>query len=297
MPSDLTADVDAHKASIAEIIAVSDVLSTGTERVWQLQAEARRDILLQARNGSMLSQVSGGSQALKPYDREGPMLRRVLAGERLDPDVVELEELEQLATVAEWLEGSNLAKLPRSVDLRRLIARRGILDPFRLLVGRKLQAGSNGSEDRVVGRSAQTERLRAYVGLREPEELKHYVTRTFDSLWSTVTFKDANQPLLVRGVGGMGKSTLIAKFVLDHALFAGVDLPFAYLDFDSAALAPRQPLQLLIEIAVQLGLCLPLADPELSKYRNDLRQTIDNQARNFTRRQRESFTGSELSSY
>jgi len=95
----------------------------------------------------------------------------------------------------------------------------------------------------------------------------------------------------------MGKSTLIGKFVLDHALFAGGILPFAYLDFDRAALAPRQPLQLLIDIAVQLGLCLPQAEPELSKYRGDLRQTIDNQARNFTRRQRESATGSELSSY
>ena len=163
MPSDLTTDVDAHKSSIAEIIAVSDVLSTGSERVWQLRPEARRDILLQARNSNLLSQVSGRAQALNPYDREGPVLRRVLAGERLDLDLMELEQLEQLATVAEWLEGSDLAELPLSVDLRRLIARRGILDPFRLLVGRKVKAGPNGSEDRVVGRGAQTERLRAYV--------------------------------------------------------------------------------------------------------------------------------------
>jgi hypothetical protein len=297
LPSDLTTDVDGHKSSIAEIIAVSDVLSTGAERVWQLRPEARRDILVQARNSHLWPQLSEGAQVLNSHDREGPLLRRVLAGERLDLDLMELEELEQLATVAEWLEGSGLAELPKPLDLRRLIAQRGILDPFRLLVGRKVKAGSDGSEDRVVGRSAQTERLRAYVGLREPGELKHYVTRTLDSLWSTVTFKDANQPLLVRGIGGMGKSTLIGKFVLDHALFAGVDLPFAYLDFDRAALAPRQPLQLMIEIAVQLGLCLPLAEPDFSRLRGDLRQTIDNQARNFTRRQRESATGSELSSY
>ena len=297
LPSDLTPDVDAHKSSIAEIIAVSDVLSTGSQRVWQLRPEVRRDILVQARSSNLLSPDSGAVDTPDSRDREGPLLRRVLAGERLDLDLMELEELEQMATVAEWLEGSGLAELPRALELRRLIAQRGILDPFRLLVGRKVKAGPDGSEDRVVGRGAQTERLRAYVGLREPEELKHYVTRTLDSLWSTVTFTDANQPLLVRGIGGMGKSTLIGKFVLDHALFAGVDLPFAYLDFDSAALAPRQPLQLLIEIAVQLGLCLPLAEPDLSRFRGDLRQTIDNQARNFTRRQRESATGSELSSY
>ena len=284
LPSDLTPDFESQKSSIAEIIAVSDVLSTGSERVWQLRPEVRREILVQARNSNVLSRVSETTQALNAYDREGPLLRRVLAGENLDIELMELEDLERLATIAEWLEGSGLAELPRPLDLRRLLAQRGILDPFRVLVGRKVKAGPDGSEDRVVGRSAQTERLRAYVGLREPEELKHYVTRTFDSLWSTVTLgKDANQPLLVRGIGGMGKSTLIGKFVLDHALFAGVDLPFAYLDFDSAALAPRQPLQLLIEIAAQLGLASPLAEPDLSKLRADLRQTIDNQAKNFTR--------------
>lgn len=298
LPSDLTTNLSADRSAIAEIVAVSDVLSTGTQRVWQLQPEARRNILVQANKSQLLRQSSGAMEALSSYDREGPLLRRVLAGERLDPDLLELEELEHLASIAEWLAGSGLADLPSSPVLRRLIAQRDILDPFRLLVGRSVKAGPDGSDDRVVGRGEQTERLRAYVGLREPEELKHYVTRTLDSLWSAVTLgKDANQPLLVRGIGGMGKSTLIGKFVLDHALFAGGILPFAYLDFDRAALAPRQPLQLLIDIAVQLGLYLPQAEPELSKYRSDLRQTIDNQARNFTRRQRESATGSELASF
>lgn len=298
LPSDLTTDVIADRIAIAEIVAAADVLSTGTQRVWQLKPEARRDVLMQAHNSQLLRQTIGSLEGLNPNDREGPLLRRVLAGEPFDIDLLELDELEHLATIAEWLAGSGLANLPSPPELRRLIARRGLFDPFRLLVGRPVKAGADGSEDRVVGRSTQTERLRAYVGLREPEELKHYVTRTLDSLWSAVTLSnDANRPLLVRGIGGMGKSTLIGKFVLDHALFAGVALPFAYLDFDRAALAPRQPLQLLIDIAVQLGLCLPLAEPELSKYRGDLRQTIDNQARNFTRRQRESATGSELSSY
>jgi hypothetical protein len=298
LPSDLTRDVDANKSLIAEIIAVSDVISTGSERVWQMRPEARRSILMRARSSSLLPLGAGSINPPNAHDREGPLLRRVLAGERPDLALLELEDLEDLATIAEWLEGADLAELPSASDLRRLIARRGILDPFRLLVGRQVKAGPDGSEDRVVGRSVQTERLRAYVGLLDPEELKYRVTRTFDSLWSTITLgKDANQPLLVRGIGGMGKSTLIGKFVLDHALFEGVELLFAYLDFDRAALAPRQPLQLLIEIAAQLGLAMPRAEPELSKLRGDLRQTIDDQARNFTRRQRESATGSELSSY
>lgn len=298
LPSDLTRDVDANKSSIAEIIAVSDVISTGSERVWQMRPEARRNILMRARSSNQLPLGTGLVNLSNVHDREGPLLRRVLAGERPDLALLEIEDLENLATIAEWLEGSDLAELPGASDLRRLIARREILDPFRLLVGRQVNAGPDGNEDRVVGRSAQTERLRAYVGLLDPEELRHRVTRTLDSLWSTVTLgKDANQPLLVRGIGGMGKSTLIGKFVLDHALFEGVELPFAYLDFDRAALAPRQPLQLLIEIAAQLGLAMPRIEPELSRLRGNLRQTIDIQARNFNRRQRESATGSELSSF
>ncbi|WP_047602728.1 ATP-binding protein [Pseudomonas putida] len=297
LPSDLTNDVDGQKSSVAEIIAESDVLSTGAERVWQLRPQARRDILQTAARTNLQTLLRENSTVLRAHDREGPLLRRVLAGQPLDPDLMDLEELEHLATIAQWLEGTDLAQLPDPLDLRRLIARREILDPFRLLVGRPLAAGSDNQQDRVVGRRAQTEQLRAYVGIRDPEELKHYVTRALGTLWSSATFRGANQPLLVRGIGGMGKSTLIGKFVLDHVLFPGVDLPFVYLDFDRAALAPRQPLQLLIEIAVQLGLCLPLAEEELSKYRSNLRLTIDSQAANYTRREREQATGSELSGY
>ncbi len=302
LPSDLTLDAASTPVLAAEIdslLAHSDVMTTGSQRAWQLRLDARRDILQQAsKAGSLLPMIEKLAQALDVRDGEGPLLRQVLAGRTPNVASLSIGELGHLQTVSEWLGGTQLANLPPPEELRRAIAQREILDPFRALVGRTVEAGSDGSQDRVVGRVVEMERLRAYVGVREPEELKYYATRALTSLWSAVTFSnDASQPLLIRGIGGMGKSTLIAKFVLDHALFPKVDLPFVYLDFDRAALAPRQPLQLLIEMATQLGIQFPDMEPGLKDLRKSLRSSIDVQARNADNRERERRTRSEVASF
>lgn len=299
LSSDLGFRLDADAASepeLADLLAQAEVVTVGSQRAWQLKPDARRRVLLQARQEGRLERTTKQLVPTPdPPDAEGDLLRRVLAGEVLDPATLPTEELERLATVSEWLSDTDLAKLPAAVELRRLIAQRELLDPFRILVGRTLEAGSDGSKDRLVGRVKQLERLRAYVGIVPPEVLKHYVTRTLSSLWSTVTLSDnANEPLVLLGIGGMGKSTLIAKFILDHALFPGASLPFVYLDFDRAVLAPRQPLQLLIDIALQLGLWFPAIEEKLKSLRFDLRDAIDGLAKNPDRRSGEEGTRSKL---
>ena len=61
-------------------------------------------------------------------------------------------------------------------------------------------------------------------------------------------------PLFVLGPGGCGKSTLIAKFILEHAAEeAHAQFPFAYLDFDRPALTADEPVTLLAEAMRQLA--------------------------------------------
>ncbi len=65
-------------------------------------------------------------------------------------------------------------------------------------------------------------------------------------------------PLVIHGPGGAGKSTLISKFILDHA---GPDraqpMAFILLDFDRRALDPAKPDALLTEVAQQVRTQFP----------------------------------------
>ena len=82
------------------------------------------------------------------------------------------------------------------------------------------------------------------------------LVRAFENVFSIVE----SPPLFVLGPGGSGKSTLIGKFVLDHAETAShAQFPFAYLDFDRRALRPEEPVTLLLDAMRQLAIQYPWA--------------------------------------
>lgn len=296
LPSDLGIVTKGNASStpdLKDLLAHSEVVPSRGRQMWQLKPEVRQRVLARAQQSNALHIAT--ALAPDPADPEGSMLRQVLNGSVPSQLTLSTPDLQTLAIVSNWLEGTQLAPMPPIGDVRREIAKRELLDPFRLLVGRSLEDGADGSNDRIVGRDNQTEALRAYVGIVPPDELKHYLTRTVRSLWQTASFSDAaNEPLTVEGIGGIGKSSLIAKFILDHALFQGLDFPFAYLDFDRATLAPREPMQLLIDIAVQFGTWFPQIETPLADLRQALRNSIDILAANPAERSREDRTRSRL---
>ena len=59
-------------------------------------------------------------------------------------------------------------------------------------------------------------------------------------------------PFVIWGVGGVGKTTLISKFMLEHAEAAVGHYPFAYLDFDRNTISARRPSGLLMEMCLQV---------------------------------------------
>jgi tetratricopeptide (TPR) repeat protein len=84
--------------------------------------------------------------------------------------------------------------------------------------------------------------------------------------------------LIVHGPGGVGKSTLVARFMLDHTdRPAGAPegrMPCVYLSFDRHDLAPDRPLTLIAEAVRQLGLLRPKLGPHAEELEQGLRATL-----------------------
>ena len=144
-----------------------------------------------------------------------------------------LEELISTLTVTEWLEGV-LPDLPQPADVHQRIAFERLLLPLRHLVG-----------VHFAGRQRELQKLGTYVRQESPG-------------------RAGPVPLLIWGVGGIGKSTLLAKFILSHAVSGGKPLfPFAYVDAHRPGILLDEPVTVLIEALRQIAAQSPARFLEL----------------------------------
>lgn len=157
----------------------------------------------------------------------------------LSLDALAKEELSALIAIAEWR--VKLFRLPDSSKLANAFALRDLLDPFVRLTS----AG-------FFGRQMELRCLHNHLDPEGPTE-----------------------PVLLYGIGGVGKSTLLAKFILD--LFQSTELPplLAYLDIDKPSISPDEPRTLALEIIRQLV----VQEPELYNAGQEAIRTIRSYAR------------------
>lgn len=182
-----------------------------------LGTDARRAALLQL-------DVRQIEQALasNAMERSGPgqaMYERFLRGEDVDAEALDVDELEMAVQLLTWLRGvrpidEKLARLRSRLDYLRFLA------PFQELA----------SDDRFVGRTSELDQLRQHVGVVKPSLL---ATRLRAAI--SAPFQADRPALTVYGPGGVGKSTLVARFALEHLQAPlAARIPLAYLDFDRA---------------------------------------------------------------
>jgi len=143
------------------------------------------------------------------------LFERVLRGAPLPLEELNREELAAAATVGEWLRGL-VDDAPQEADVRRALARQDLTAPMR-----RLTAGG------FVDRKAELAWLHDFVGGPPP-----------------------GAPLFVHGPGGVGKSTLLAKLLLEE--FERPGRAIAYLDIDRPAINPELPPTLLLDALAQL---------------------------------------------
>lgn len=167
-------------------------------------------------------------------------------------EVQSLDALSATYKTAAWLRDAGYQNLPDLQELMMRIEVRTLLEPFEHIAGTHFR-----------GRVDELRRLRSHVGVAEPQSFAERASRVGAQIkdWAGALIRggrQARRPLLVLGPGGVGKSTLIAKFILDHAEAHRQDrFPFGYLDFDRPDLSSDQPLTILAETVRQLGIEYP----------------------------------------
>ncbi|MGV1007177.1 MAG: AAA family ATPase [Dermatophilaceae bacterium] len=206
-----------------------DLVTAEGDAAWRLRLDVRRETLerLGLRGVRQLATSPDGIPAGKDDIAHSMALRLLqpdIALQRLSP-----MQLSGVLRAREWLSGLQLT-LPTEPEVLRALDLANVLEPLRAV-----------ARIDFVGRQAELSKLEDFAASQ-----------------------DSSQPFGLYGPGGIGKSTLIARFVLRHVEGDADPLPFAYLTFDRADLDPQFPLTLIAEVCRQLALQAPQSAQQLA---------------------------------
>jgi len=232
-------DIAGDKPALPLVGDIIPFQSDPTFKTWTLRPEVRRSILETMDERKVITALEANPD--RPQTELQSMLEAFLT--RSAPAIDELTQkgLELALQVSRWVSGV-IGGVPTPEEIQARLAQRRLLAPFEPLV------------EHFSGRVEELAKLRDFVGVYPPssrrEGLRRHVAR-----WRG----DARKPpLMLQGEGGVGKSTLLAKFVLDHAqLGTDIQIPYAYLNFDNPTLVADRPPTLLLEAARQLAIQYP----------------------------------------
>ncbi|MEU8782326.1 AAA family ATPase [Streptomyces sp. NPDC048637] len=184
-----------------------------------------------------------------------------LSGRPPATDRLTTDELADALQAVLWLSRvPGTTGLPDTAELQLTLERARLLDPLERLVRWPFQ-----------GRTRELAELRDYVLLpggapaagAQPDGRPQRPTPV--------------PPLVVHGPGGMGKTTLLAKFVLDSIHDPAGCFPFAYIDFERPTLSIQEPVTLIAEAARQLGIQFPAHRAELDALAHECQQAARSQ--------------------
>jgi len=240
------------------------VLDTENRLRWTLRDNARRAALqrLAERDALVLACSVTEAWVQQNNDTLQATLRACLRQQSVELEGMGLDRLSALLKVVGWLKDI-VSPLPNEERVRQRLDLETLVQPLRAFIGHWTPEGTFVEHFR--GRQSELGQLYDYVGILPPSSLRARVSRTIRAITNLLQ----EPPLLIHGMGGVGKSTLIAKFVIDHYRAAESDhFPWAYLDCDRQRLGTGHPLALLAETAWQLGIQYPFLQPELGALRD-----------------------------
>ncbi|MFI9742130.1 trypsin-like peptidase domain-containing protein [Streptomyces sp. NPDC052494] len=219
--------------AVLELVDDCTALPSPEATVWTLKPEIREAALAGLAGPDAALRVLRTNIGLRP---EGPGPERTALALLIGADPLDrmrprdggadADELCDTLQAVLWLgQVPGVTGLPAVDDVQHRLEEARLLQPMhRLLQGT------------FHGRTAELDSLHAYLAL--PEE-------------------PAEPPVLIHGVGGIGKSMLLARFLVDALTAAPTRIPFAYLDFERPTLSIHEPATVIAEMARQLGIQHP----------------------------------------
>ncbi|MEU9981840.1 ATP-binding protein [Streptomyces sp. NPDC050856] len=231
---------EGHPKGGAVLELLDDCVAVGGagRATWTLRSEVREEALRSlagphaalralADNAALFGGEPGPERACLAY----------LSGHPPRPEGRSADELTDILQAVLWLSCvPGVSGLPATEELQRELERARLFEPLERLVGGPFQ-----------GRDRELARLREYAGLSE----------------GRAPPPGPAPPLVVHGPGGIGKSTLLAAFLLGSVRRPEQGFPFAYVDFERPTLSVHEPATLIGEAARQLGVQYPAYHAEL----------------------------------
>jgi hypothetical protein len=206
----------------------------------RLKLAKRREALVRLQGREGLKKALLETQDRPSHDPLQQALDRMIQGDTIDSLALTQPELYALHTASTWLAGL-IDGLPEPALIALQLRREELLQPHRLLVDRGF-----------VGRKDELDDLRSYV---QEIPASRIWKQVLGSAWNLARRVLDQPPLVIFGPGGVGKSTLVAQFILEHVKQG--DLVFVDLDFGRPNLDPRGPTALLAEAARQIAIQVP----------------------------------------
>ncbi|WP_267243425.1 ATP-binding protein [Streptomyces sp. PR69] len=238
-----------HPDGRAVMELVDDCTVTGA------QDRAEWTLLPRIRDTALRS-LSGPEEALRALESNlaqlpvepGPehLCLAALRGEQLTP-ADDADRLADLLQAVLWLRLiPGMSGLPEAGGVQARLERARLLQPLERLL-----------RDPFVGREAELGELRGFVDGR-------------------AAGRAPSPPLVIHGPGGVGKSTLLAAFLLD-SLRSTPGFPFAYIDFERPTLSVHEPVTIIAESARQLGIQYPAFRDAFDALEEECRRTARSQ--------------------
>jgi len=236
---------------------VERVTGEAGEPLFLLKSNIRRETLAQLRTPEKMREQLAANPARIMTPLQQMWEQYLQSGSLPNLQKLRYAELANVYQIIEWMQGLD-DSLPKSADVLELTRQKGVFATFEHLV-----------DAQFTGRTKELQRLRDYIGALAT--VPSGAAGIYQQLRNWIS-GNTKPPVAVSGPGGIGKTALIGRLLLDHAQAdRQARIPFAYLAFDQPSLRIETPFTILVEAASQFEQQWPENAKDIEQFRKDVR--------------------------